>query len=259
MADRLRHCQLSSPVSVINISWSSAMLITPTVEICIQQLGQVEEIVWLPYDVGLSAAAETLVGMLKRVIVTRAVYLRFFEFLHVDIQSTGHTLLRPWSRQPNDVMSEIECAQLHSELLGRRHSRRQSHVFFALSKHLSSLAANGFVSLCSLLTWSSLSMIAFFHSRKTLTFVWLCMCTAYLWNWFFDSSVAVAIGIKILVTQINCLIWCYLSIPEVQRVAQTIQVSMAFCMILSCTIGCRWLSFSFHVLFSIFFLSVLVL
>jgi len=26
------------------------LLITPTVEICIQQLDQVEEMVWLPYD-----------------------------------------------------------------------------------------------------------------------------------------------------------------------------------------------------------------
>ena len=31
------------------------------VEICIQQLGRVEEIILLPYDAGLSAAAETLV------------------------------------------------------------------------------------------------------------------------------------------------------------------------------------------------------
>ena len=112
------------------------MLITSTVEICIQQLGRVVEIVSLPYDAGLPAAAEILVGILKRVIVTPAVYPRFFEFLHVDIQSTGHTLSRPWSRQPNVVMSEIECAQLHNELLGRRHSTLQSHGLFALAKHL---------------------------------------------------------------------------------------------------------------------------
>ena len=73
------------------------MLITSTVEICIQQLGRVEEIVWWnkKYYAGLSAAAEIPAGILKRVIVTLAVYLRVFEFLHVDIQSTGHTLLRP--------------------------------------------------------------------------------------------------------------------------------------------------------------------
>ena len=32
-----------------------------TVDICIQQLGCVEKIISLPYDAGLSAAAETLV------------------------------------------------------------------------------------------------------------------------------------------------------------------------------------------------------
>ena len=88
------------------------------------------------YDAGLSAAAETLVEILKIVTVTFAVYPCFREFLDVDIQSTGHTLSRPWSRQPNDVMSEIECAQLHSELFRRRHSTRQSHGLFALVKHL---------------------------------------------------------------------------------------------------------------------------
>ena len=36
--------------------------------------------------------------MLKRVIATPTVYPRFLEFLHVDIQSTGRTLSRPWSR-----------------------------------------------------------------------------------------------------------------------------------------------------------------
>ena len=83
---------------------------------------------------------ETLVGILKRVIVTLPVYSRFFEFLHVNIQSTGHTLLRPWSRQPNDAMSAIVCAQLHNELLGRRHSTLQSHGLFALAKHLCCIA-----------------------------------------------------------------------------------------------------------------------
>jgi len=39
-ADRLRRCQLTSPVSVVG-----QLLITPTVEICIQQLNRVEEIV----------------------------------------------------------------------------------------------------------------------------------------------------------------------------------------------------------------------
>ena len=55
------------------------------------------------------------------------------------IHSTGHTLSRPWSRQLNDVMSEIWGAQLHSKLFRRRHSTRQSHGLFALAKHLSFL------------------------------------------------------------------------------------------------------------------------
>ena len=84
---------------------------------------------------GLSAAAETLVGLFKRV-VSPVVYQRFFELMHDNVQSTGCTLSRPWSRQPNDVMSEIECAQLHSELFRCRHSTRQSHGLFALAKHL---------------------------------------------------------------------------------------------------------------------------
>ena len=32
--DRLRRCQLSSPASVVNIWWSAAILITPTVDKC---------------------------------------------------------------------------------------------------------------------------------------------------------------------------------------------------------------------------------
>ena len=49
-------------------------------------------------------------------------------------------LSRPWSRQrtalPNDVMSKIECGQLHSVLLGRRHNTQQSHGLFVLAKPL---------------------------------------------------------------------------------------------------------------------------
>ena len=45
-ADRLNRCQLSSPVSVTNFWRSAAMLITSTVEICIQHLGRVEEMVF---------------------------------------------------------------------------------------------------------------------------------------------------------------------------------------------------------------------
>ena len=42
-----------------------------TVDICIQQLGRVEEIILLPYDAGLSATAETLV---RNPIVSPAAY-----------------------------------------------------------------------------------------------------------------------------------------------------------------------------------------
>ena len=80
-------------------------------------------------------------GILMRVIVTPAVYPRFLNFFTFTFRALGtHTVttrwLRPWSRQPNDVMSEIVCAQLHNELLGRRNSTLQSHGLFALSKHL---------------------------------------------------------------------------------------------------------------------------
>ena len=85
------------------------------------------------------SGAETLVGILKRVIVSPAIYPHFLEFLHVDVQGIGRTLSRPWSRQMNDVMSEIECGQLHSELFRFRHSTRQSHGLFALAKHLLNL------------------------------------------------------------------------------------------------------------------------
>ena len=73
-------------------------------------------------------AAETLVGILKRVMDTLAVYPHFFKFLHVDIQGTGHTLSRPWSLQPNDVMSEIECTVNFSDI-GTAHGSRMVSLF----------------------------------------------------------------------------------------------------------------------------------
>ena len=91
-----------------------------------------------------SDLAETLVGIFKRVIVTSAVYARSVEFLQLTFRALG-TQSRPWSRQPNDVMSEIECAQLHNELLGRRHSTLQSHGLFALAKHLLFLPLLSFI------------------------------------------------------------------------------------------------------------------
>ena len=59
MADRLGRCQLSLPVSVINFWWSAAMLITSTVEICIQQLGWVEEMVFAMWH----SCASTVLGV----------------------------------------------------------------------------------------------------------------------------------------------------------------------------------------------------
>jgi len=43
---------------------------------------------------------------------------------------------RMLSALPNDVMSRIECGQLHSELFGGRHSTLHSHGLFALAKCL---------------------------------------------------------------------------------------------------------------------------
>ena len=42
-------------------------------------IGRVEETIWLPYDAGLSAAAETLVRIFKIVIVSPAVYPLFLK------------------------------------------------------------------------------------------------------------------------------------------------------------------------------------
>ena len=54
------------------------------VEICIRQLGRVEEITWLPYDAGLSAAYESH-SYSRRLPA-------LFEFLHVDITRQSHGL-----------------------------------------------------------------------------------------------------------------------------------------------------------------------
>jgi len=72
MADRLRRCQLSSPVSVINFWRSAAMLITSTIEICIQQLGRVEEMVFTARH---SYASVVLGVIILSVCHTRALWL----------------------------------------------------------------------------------------------------------------------------------------------------------------------------------------
>ena len=56
----------------------------------------------------------------------------FLNFFTLTLRAHQHTL----SRQPNNIMSEIVCAQLHNELLGCRHNTLQSHGLFALAKHL---------------------------------------------------------------------------------------------------------------------------
>jgi len=43
---------------------------------------------------------------------------------------------RTLSALPNDVVSKLECGQLHSKLYGRRHNTLQSHGVFALAKYL---------------------------------------------------------------------------------------------------------------------------
>jgi len=43
---------------------------------------------------------------------------------------------RTLSALPNDVMSKVQCGELHSERFGRRHSTLQSHGVFALAKLL---------------------------------------------------------------------------------------------------------------------------
>jgi len=70
-ANRLRRCQLSSPVSVINFWRSAATLITSTVEICIQQLGRVEEIV---FTARRSYASAVLGVVIVSVCYTRALW-----------------------------------------------------------------------------------------------------------------------------------------------------------------------------------------
>jgi len=61
-------CQLSSPASVINSWRSAAMLITSTVEICIQHLGRVEEMVF--------AARRSYASAVLGVVILSVCYMR---------------------------------------------------------------------------------------------------------------------------------------------------------------------------------------
>jgi len=72
MANCLRCCQLSSPASVINFWRSAAMLITSTVEICVQHLGRVEEMVFAARH---SYASAVLGVVILSVCHTRALWL----------------------------------------------------------------------------------------------------------------------------------------------------------------------------------------
>ena len=59
-------------------------------------------------------------------------YLKYWLKLTYPLLLARRTL----SALPNDVMSKIDCKQLHSELFERRHSTLQSHGLFALAKQL---------------------------------------------------------------------------------------------------------------------------
>ena len=71
-ADCLKRCQLSSLMSVINFWRLAAMLITSTVEICIQHLGRVEEMV---FAARCSYASAVLGVVILSVCHTRALWL----------------------------------------------------------------------------------------------------------------------------------------------------------------------------------------
>jgi len=76
MADRLRQCQLSSLVSVINFWGSATMLITSTVEICFQHLGRVEEMFFAARRSYASAVLGVLILSVRPSVThTRALWL----------------------------------------------------------------------------------------------------------------------------------------------------------------------------------------
>ena len=60
--------------------------------------------VWLPYDAGLSVAVETLVGILKRVIVSPAIYPRFLE-----IAELARSLCHSWATCCNSAPVGERC------------------------------------------------------------------------------------------------------------------------------------------------------
>jgi len=54
------------------------------------------------------------------------------------VVSTSKLARRTLSALPNNIMSKVECGQLHSELFRPRHTTLQSHGLFALANPSSS-------------------------------------------------------------------------------------------------------------------------
>ena len=87
------------------------------------------------------------------------------------------------SALPDDVMSKIECGQLHIEDFGRRHSTLQSHGLFVLAKHLLYISCKTAYSrcpVCSSPATKRLSRLAtddqlipWSNDMKTKPFIWL--------------------------------------------------------------------------------------
>jgi len=92
-ADRLKRCRLSSPVSVINFWRSAAMLITSTVEICIQHLGRVEEMVF--------AAQRSYASTVLGVVILSVCHTHAFWLIQRTYRRYFYTT---WKRNPSTEM-----------------------------------------------------------------------------------------------------------------------------------------------------------
>jgi len=92
-ADRLRRCQLISPASVINFWQSAAMLITSTVDICIQHLGRVEEIV--------CAARRSYASAVLGVVILSVCHTRVFWLIQRTYRRYFYTT---WKGNPSSEM-----------------------------------------------------------------------------------------------------------------------------------------------------------
>ena len=74
-------------------------------------MGRVEETIWLPYDAGLPAVAQTLVRILKRVIVSPAVYPRFLEIAELA-RSLCHSWATCWHSDALALRAERQSARM---------------------------------------------------------------------------------------------------------------------------------------------------